>query len=269
MFKILDIRMAYLSKREKTMLLALSLVLMLFIHYRYSLGPQIQSYRAGKTELQKVRAQAAQVDTIAGSIQVETDAIKAVSQRLEKVRTQFTINMRDGSIVFLLGQWAIEDHVNITSYQPGLVDNKGAYLELPLKIGLRGDYRDVLTLVKQVEEKAVMTEIRYLNIKPLKPSTSKDNGAEPGASDQSVPLQQDGTVMAELNLVMYSDVTPQGQLVLDEMSRWPVGKGNAFRSTDFHSTLVDKQVAGPTVTPAYAEKTAGRQPENIVGGKQD
>lgn len=228
MFKIPGTGMPNLSEREKVMLLALSLVLLIFVSYRYLLGPQIQSYRALKSELGKVRSQAAEMDTMAASIQSESDAVKAAGRRLEKAKARFSVNMQDGCTPFLLGQWAIKDRVIITSYQPGLVFNKEVYLELPLKIGLRGDYLDVLTFVNQVEEMANLAEVRYLAIKPYKPPSSKGAGAQPGASDQSVPLQQDGTVVAELNLIMYSDVTPEGRLVLDEMSRWPVTKGNAF-----------------------------------------
>lgn len=228
MFKIPGIVMSNLSDREKNMLLALLLAILIFLNYRYLLGPQIQSYQAVKSELNQVRLQAAEVDTVAASLQSESDAVKVARQRLEKAKAQFSMNMQDGCTPFLLGKWAIKDRVIITSYQPGLVANKEVYLELPLKIGLRGDYPDVLTFIKEVEEMGNLTEIRYLMMKPYKPPALKDAGAQPGGPDQSLPLQQDGTVVAEISLIMYSDVTPQGRLVLDEMSQWPVGKGNSF-----------------------------------------
>lgn len=220
-----------LTKREKRMVFALLLVFLVFLNYRCLLVPQIQSYRTLKPELSKVKAQVTQMDVLAASIQSESDAVKAVDHRLEKARAKFSVNRQDGSTLFLLGQWAIKDKVIITSYQPGMVSNKGVYLELPLRIGLRGDYLDVLTLVERVEEAANLVEIRYLDIKPYRPPSFEKAGAQQGAVERSVPLPQDGTVTAELNLVMYSEVTPQGQLILDEMSRWPVGKGNAFLSS--------------------------------------
>lgn len=258
MFKKPVLRLPELSKREKILLLTVLLVLFTFINYRYLLGPQIQSYRAVESELSKVKAQLAQENTLAGSIKTEDDAVAAAGRRLAKARERFSVNMQDGSTLFLLGQWAAGDRIVITAYQPGVVTNKGAYLELPLEIGLRGDYSDVLALVKQIEEMVNPSEIRYLDIKPYKPSSSTESGAQSGAEEQSVPLRQDGTVAADLNLVMYSEPTTQGHLILEEMSCWPVGKGNAFLSTGFNLPLQNKHAP----VPATTDESVGQLPGN-------
>lgn len=259
MFKKPDILMPHLSKREKSLLLILLLVLLIFVNYRYLLGPQIESYRTVKSELNKFRAQAAQKENINDLMQSENDAVEAASRRIEKAREKFSVNMQDGSALFLLGQWAVKDNVIITSYQPGLVANKGAHLELPLEIGLRGNYQNILTLVKQVEEMANLAEIRFLDIKSYKPPASKDAGIPAGTPDQSLLLQQDGTVVADLNLVMYSDITPRGQLVLEEMTRWSVGKGNAFLSTGFNMSLLNKKEAIPVPAPAQQQRDVSQK----------
>jgi Tfp pilus assembly protein PilO len=258
MFKKPVFCLTELGKREKILLLTVLMVLFTFINYRYLLGPQIQSYQAVKSELNRIKALLAQGNTLAGSIKTEDDAVAAAGRRLAKARELFSVNMQDGSTLFLLGQWAAGDRIAITAYQPGVVTNKGAYLELPLEIGLRGDYRDLLVLVKQIEEMADPVEIRYLDIKPYKPSSSTDDGAWSGAVEQSVPLRQDGMVTADLNLVMYSDETPRGQLVLEEMSRWPVGKGNAFLSIGFNLPVQNKQAP----VPATTDGPLGQVPEN-------
>ncbi|NLI11356.1 type 4a pilus biogenesis protein PilO [Pelotomaculum propionicicum] len=231
-----------LSTREKVLLTVLFGGGLIFCVVYFVLTPQYKAYAQVKNELMDNRAKLARAQATAASLKSENDRLNKVKEDYAARGKPFTSSMRDGSDVIFLGLISASEKVQITEIEPGEIIEKTHSLELPLKIGVQGNYLSLIEFCKdidkQVKKSTNLAEIRSLNITSglSSPSSKQSSGAKtstttPAATATVTVAAAPGTVKATIYIVMFSAKNPEGKLYLEEVSRWLMGRGNVFRPT--------------------------------------
>jgi type IV pilus assembly protein PilO len=225
-----------LSTREKVLLAVLFGGGIVFCAVYFILVPQFKAYAQVKNELTENRANLSRAQATAASLKTENDRFNKVKEDYAVKGKPFTSSMRDGSDVIFLGLISASERVDITEIEPGDIIEKTHSLELPLKIGVQGNYLGLIEFCKdidkQMKKSTNLAEIRSLNISSGLSSTSQSSNQSTGAKNTAVNVgAAPGTVKATIGIVMFSAKNPEGKLYLEEVSRWLLGRGNVFRPT--------------------------------------
>lgn len=225
-----------LSTREKVLLAVLFGGGIVFCTVYFILVPQFKAYALVKNELTENRANLSRAQATAASLKTENDRFIKVKEDYAVKGKPFTSSMRDGSDVIFLGLISASERVDITEIEPGDIIEKTHSLELPLKIGVQGNYLGLIEFCKdidkQMKKSTNLAEIRSLNISSGLSSTSQSSQQSTGAKNTAVNVgAAPGTVKATIGIVMFSAKNPEGKLYLEEVSRWLLGRGNVFRPT--------------------------------------
>jgi len=224
-----------LSTREKVLLAVLCGAGIIFCAVYFVLTPQFKAYAQVKDELTVNRAQLSKAQATAASLKSENDRLIKIKEDYVVRGKPFVSSMRDGSDIIFLGLISASERVDITEIEPGDIIEKTHSLELPLKIGVQGNYLGLIEFCKdidkQVKESTNLAEIRSLNISS-ELSGSQSSNQSAGAKNTVVNVgATPGTVKATIGIVMFSAKNPEGKLYLEEVSRWLMGRGNVFRPT--------------------------------------
>lgn len=217
-----------LSKREKILIIIMLTAAAFFIQYRFLMAPQLKNYFTLKNELTKLQAEVQNSHTIKEEIAAQSDLLKDAGERIQSEKLMFSANIRDGTIPSLIGNWAFRNRIDIESYQTEIAADEAPFMILPVKLKIRGDYRDVLVFIKQIEEAGNLTQIVFLDVKPFKPILSNSKGNSPDTPAISSPLRQNGIVVADLHALIYSAASLAEE---GEIKTWPAGRENVFDET--------------------------------------
>lgn len=224
-----------LSTREKVLLAVLCGGGIIFCTVYFILVPQFKAYTQVKGELTENRAKLFMAQATAASLKSENDRLIKVKEDYAVKGKPFISSMRDGSDVIFLGLISASERVDITEIEPGDIIEKTHSLELPLKIGVQGNYLVLLEFCKDIDQQMKkstnLAEIRSLNISSSL-SGSQTSKQSSGSKNTAVNLgATPGTVKATIGIVMFSAKNPVGKLYLEEVSRWLMGRGNVFSRT--------------------------------------
>lgn len=222
-----------LSTREKVLLTVLFGGGIIFCTVYFILTPQFKAYAQVKNELTENRAKLSRAQATAASLKIENDRLIKVKEDYAVKGKPFASRMRDGSDVIFLGLVSASERVDISEIEPGDIIEKTHSLELPLKVGVQGNYLDLLEFCKDIENQMKkstnLAEIRSLKISSSQSGSQSLN--QPAASKEPAFNlgAPPGTVKATIGVVMFSAKDPEGKLYLEEVSKWLIGRGNVFR----------------------------------------
>lgn len=250
-----------LSTREKVLLTVLFGGGIIFCTVYFILVPQFKAYAQVENELTENRAKLLMVQATAASLKSENDKLSKLKEDYPVKGKPFISSMRDGSDVIFLGLISASEMVDITEIEPGDIIEKTHSLELPLKIGVQGNYPGLLEFCKdidkQVKESTNLAEIRSLNISSSLAGSQSSNQSS-GSKNTAVYLgATPGTVKATIGIVMFSAKNPEGKLYLEDVSRWLIGRGNVFRPT--LSVAPHAELSGDLSSRSSASLPAGGQ----------
>lgn len=141
-------------------------------------------------------------------------------ERLALLQALFSTNMQDGRALALFGLQAKKQNIVLNFFQPLPVMNKANYKQLPLQLGVRGAYSDVvqyLAWVEDVKNPLNLCEIIELKLEPHLPKSSEDQ------NDKHVE------VTAKCSLILYINKTAVKELQFDEPVPVKVGRQNVFK----------------------------------------
>ena len=226
-----------LSKREKIMLSVLVVVMLVFAFTQYILTPQLAAYEEMKANFKEQTQQLTQVKVLAKSGANQDDLILQSEKKLKQIEDQFNAEVSDGAGMVKLAIETIHEKVEFIGFQPLPVQDKTYYYEAPFRIVLRGDFANVLSYFKNLEQQKILpnpVEIRDLKItQPKLRDKEKQNdnhrGISPGMNDtEKAPNLAIGIVEASFVLMTYSNHDPQSLLALEEVSKLAVGRKNPF-----------------------------------------
>lgn len=227
-----------LSTREKVLLAVLCGGGIIFCAVYFVLIPQFKAYAQVKDELTVNRAQLSKAQATAASLKSENDRLIKIKEDYVVRGKPFVSSMRDGSDVIFLGLISASERVDITEIEPGDIIEKTHSLELPLKIGVQGNYLGLIEFCKDIDKQVKKTtnlaEIRSLNISSELSGSQSSNPSNQSAGAKNTVVKvgaTPGTVKATIGIVMFSAKDPEGKLYLEEVSRWLMGRGNVFSPT--------------------------------------
>lgn len=181
-----------------------------FVFFRFLLLPQARAYAQLKEELTKEESELQKAKALVASLGKENKKLAEVKKEVERVEGLFESEIRDGSVVILVGLWSAARNVDVTSLEPGEIKENEHTLELPFKIAAEGSFEDILAFCSDLENLSNFSEIRSLKIEAM------DSPESPGM------------VKTNWEFVVYSTKTPEGRLYLEELARWNLGKYNLF-----------------------------------------
>lgn len=185
--------MSNLSERDKTLLVMMIMVAMLFLFYRFFWAAQWPAYQEARQEVVELEGQLEQARGKVSRLPAVEKRWEAAKRELAQTQRQFRFNLLAGDPYWELAREA-QARAEITSLQPGEVKDNGSFLELPLVLKARGHYLSLVNFIERVEKLPNMPRISALHL------VAKPNATSPGQV----------TVEAELNLSLYGSKTPLG-----------------------------------------------------------
>ncbi|SFR02836.1 type 4a pilus biogenesis protein PilO [Desulfoscipio geothermicus] len=213
-----------LSSREKAMLMVLGIIILLAGFYYFLLKPQLDAYALVTGQLAVKQAELQKAELTLRAKKMETKKAAAVREQLADYTPLFDTEFRQGSAMVLIGLKAADLQVTVSNLEPAGIVDRESYLVLPVKLGLKGNYTNVLTLLNEIEKLPNLVEIRTMDIK------ADDAGNAAGESSPTGGLPTPGKVQCASDLLIYSDPTPEGRLYLaqEKIMAWRVGRPDPF-----------------------------------------
>lgn len=254
-----------LSSREKAMLMVLGIIILLAGFYYFLLRPQLDAYASVTGQLAVKQAELQKAELTLRAKKAETKKAAAVREQLAGYTPLFDTEFRQGSAMVLIGLKAADLQVTLSNLEPAGIVDRESYLVLPVKLGLKGNYTNVLALLNEIENLPNLVEIRTMDIQ----ADSAGNTA--GASSPTSGLPVPGNVQCTCELLIYSDPTPGGVLYLaqEKIMTWRVGRPDPFavpeRVTPHSGTSLPPVPAGDGPETAGPE-TAPLPVETVPGG---
>ncbi|OPX88395.1 MAG: Pilus assembly protein, PilO [Pelotomaculum sp. PtaB.Bin104] len=227
-----------LQPREKIMLALLGLVCLFFVLFKFLLIPQFSKHGENKDKLADLQSQVQVAEAVVRSQKRETELAAQAARQLNELKPLFNNVMGDGLAIVHIGLKAVETNVQIVSFAPSDIVDRGIYLELPAHFEVRGDYRDVSNFISKIEELPDLSELRKLEIKPNEAIMPAQPGSPATAADPNFPQAplvemvptQDGTVVAAFDIITFTSTSPEARLQIEQTLSWAVGRYNAFLS---------------------------------------
>ncbi|OPY57733.1 MAG: Pilus assembly protein, PilO [Pelotomaculum sp. PtaU1.Bin035] len=228
-----------LRPREKFMLSILVFAGLCSILFKFILIPQYNIHIKSKARLADLRLKLQADKDVIRTQQQEIDEAVKVTEQLNEIKPLFNNEMGDGLALVQIGLQAVESNVDVLSFIPSVIVDKGDYLELPFRMEVRGDYYEVCSFIKKIEALPNLSEIRTLIIKhyedkkAVMPADSAALEQIPGEKtpEEVIPVQ-DGRVVAKFDIVTFTSPSPEAKLQVEQALKWAVGRYNAFRPPD-------------------------------------
>ena len=223
-----------LQPREQILLATLGACVVLFVLFYFLLIPQYDAFARKREAMSQLEAKAKAAENVLSSEKAESGLAAKSTEKLNEVKSLFNNQMTDGLAVTYIGMEAMKTNVQINSFIPSEIVNKGAYLELPAKFEVSGDYPNVVSFIQRMEGLPNLADLRSLKIQPAKKVVVSAESAVQNFAKAQLPTapgtDQDGRVTATFDLVIYSSATPEARLKLEQEAGWLLGRQNAYRT---------------------------------------
>ncbi|MEG6615875.1 type 4a pilus biogenesis protein PilO [Peptococcaceae bacterium 1198_IL3148] len=216
------------TTREKSLLAILGGLILLTLLY-YLLVPQINEYRRLCDDIEQTIKRCDQLTKINEELIVEQNKLFASRYQLQNLQRSFNMELIDGGLYVKLAEGANNHRVTIKEIVAQKVIDCDIYLQLPITIGVSGDFSDILAYIQWLEninELANFSEITQFTIEP----------------DQNI-VESGGRVNTRLTLSLYSNVNPEVRMQIE--TNGPVGRSNGFvPATEYHYLHNNQQNGG-------------------------
>ena len=248
-----------LQPREKILLATLGACVVLFLLFYFLLIPQYDAFAKNRSAMSELEAKAKTSENVLASEKAESELAAKAAEKLSEVKPLFNNQMNDGLGLAHIGLEAMKSKVQINSYVPSEIVNKGAYLELPVKFEVSGDYPNVVSFIKRMEDLPNLADLRTLKMQPGQAVGASAGSAVQNYTNVQLPTapgtEQDGRVTATFDLVIYSSIAPEARLKLEQEAGWQVGRQNAFQTPGSTSpyTGIEAPAQEVTAPPASGE----------------
>lgn len=212
-----------MSRREKILLVITLLTALSYVFIQYAFWPTLSKYQQTRKEISQLQQNIRQADVISKTKTKEEDNLKQAQQNLDQLISKFSTNMQDGLFLVKFSRKLGQEQVLLNKFKPLDIEDRQTILVLPVQVEMIGKYPQVTNMLDFLENQANLTEIWHLLAEGPKPEEE---------SAASVILKANGVVKATCLLLIYSQPTPQGRLVLEDIKNWHFGKLNPFESKE-------------------------------------
>lgn len=212
-----------MKMREKILLVITLLAACSYLFIRYAFWPALSKYRQTRTEISQLQQNIDHADAISITKTEEEDKLKQAQKNLDQLIGKFSADMQDGLFLVKFSRKLKQEEISLHKFNPLDIVNRQTVLVLPIEVEMVGNYPNITNTLDFLENQANLTEIPYLLLEGLKPD---EESAAFGV------FRAKGVVRANYLLLIYSQPTPQGRLVLEDIKNWPFGKLNPFKSIE-------------------------------------
>lgn len=236
------------SARERKLLIALGIIILVALFYFFILQNQIKDFNRVSKELEEGRANLVKLRQKAENLSSLQGEEKASREKLEELASHFDRDFQDGAALVMLGMKCLEHQVSVVKVQPGglfinkesskktskdskeplpIID-KGNYLEIPVGIELRGPYQPLMAIIDYLEKNHNLAEIRTLELIRPEEGGHEEDFYINGRWEKDQWVEEEVLLTAKFDLVFYSNKLPEQklQLELDKMSQWIQDRSN-------------------------------------------
>ena len=256
-----------LGEREKILIMALGIVVLLAAFYFLVVQQQISSFQTMGNELLVLREKLSQDQAKVSGIEQEQQSLMESSAKLNQLLKHFATDYQDGAVLVQLGMKAIANNVFISLVQPGEVFDREQYLELPVDLEFWGPYKGILGMVSYLEKMDNLVHIKTISITNKDMSNSQGQQTEPSSqtgnpAQSSKPVET--LVVARMSLTFYSDVKAGTKLhaELDKIYDWTQGRGaSAFDYPGLVSAYRGLPVGGESILVPQPQEMGSTEDE--------
>ncbi|MCF8009753.1 MAG: type 4a pilus biogenesis protein PilO [Clostridiales bacterium] len=162
-----------LAKREKYLIIAAALALILYIVSNIIFFPHCRAYSAMKSKLENARTKKELYTKVCLSVEEEKNRVRNASKKFNTIKTNYFPVIQKGSMLVDVALLADKKEVSITYLQPGeLVKNKYCF-ELPVEIKVRGANEKVLGYINSLEELVPLSNLCEIDSLVIEPGQNK------------------------------------------------------------------------------------------------
>lgn len=212
-----------MNRREKILLFITLLTALSYVFIQYAFWPTFSKYRQTKKEISQLQQNIRHADVTSITKTKEEDKLNLAQKNLDQLIGKFSTNMQDGLFLVKFSRKLKQERVSLHKFKPLDIAYRQTVLVLPVQVEMIGEYPHITNMLDFLENQANLTEISHLLVEGLKPDEE---------SAVSGVFRAKGVVRAKCLLLIYSQPTPQGSLVLEDIKNWPFGKLNPFKSIE-------------------------------------
>lgn len=178
-----------LNERVRKTVILLGTAVAIACFFVYVLKPQLAGFEDTRRKIQSVDRELAAAGEALAAQAVHREALQKAQAELRHLQGRLSADVTDGAIVIDIGIKAAAAGVDVVHFQPREVIERDHLLELPIELGVRGDFPNVLEYMELLRSLPNTAQIREFAI---------HREREPDA----------GRVWADFLLVVYSDTNP-------------------------------------------------------------
>ncbi len=185
--------------------------------------PYFKQNQQVKKQIVQLSEEITQSKDISMMIKEEKELLITCQEELERARSQFNTDMKDGLFLVEFSRKLAQKEVLLNFFEPQDIIDQQTVLVLPVDLKLDGNYRRVVEVIDDLENQSNVTTIGDLKFHRMEKELESE-------TDERVQSLTKGTVEVELLLYIYSLPTPEGRLFLDDIKNWKFGRDNPFVS---------------------------------------
>lgn len=201
-----------LTSREKNLLIILSFVLIGVVCYKYVFQPQFSKMNQLEKAYAAEEKRLIETKKVADSYNNVAFEAKTKQKNLESIKSRLLTNASDGSKEVKLGLDAKDKSVRVGLFQPLEAITNEDYIELPIRMEIKGEYSQILEFITAVQSFYNVTEIKDLVLKNEKPEE----------------LSSTPQLKASFTFSIYTTNPPEEFSSYTDLSQWTVGRINSF-----------------------------------------
>ncbi|ACA59512.1 type IV pilus inner membrane component PilO [Candidatus Desulforudis audaxviator] len=178
-----------LSERARKTVIVLGAALVVGCFFLYVLKPQLDGFVDTRRKIRGLERELAAAEEVLAAQAAHRVALQKARAELRHLQRRFSADVTDGMMMAEIGAKAAAAGVDVVHFQPREVAEGEHLLEFPVKIGVRGDFPNVLTFMELLRSLPNTAQIREFAIhRERKPEA--------------------GRVWADFLLVIYSEKNP-------------------------------------------------------------
>lgn len=159
------------TKREKILIIIVTLILPVFLFIKFSYLPQREKIKTLREELQKLELERAKLEDLLKKEKLILGQIEERKRFLEEVKNILPSEKEIPRLLQKVSQIAKANKLEILKFTPQTEQKKDYYEIIPFNMELRGKFMDLLKCLNEIESNPRLVTLKELEISP---PTQKD-----------------------------------------------------------------------------------------------
>ncbi len=154
------------TRREKILLLLISIILPLFLYYRLYFAPLKEKIKRLEGDIKSLQSQIDMYKRISRRYRDLEQALKLRRVFLEEIKGILPDEKEIPGLLKNIAQTAKKNGLAVLSFRPGSEIKRDYYNIIPLDMRFQGNYESVMNFLNQVEEMERLVVLNKIEFKP-------------------------------------------------------------------------------------------------------